>query len=328
MRLLVHPDNQVDSGISLNAPPSLQPCIIPWAQVDYRVYHFGGILRQNFVSKHFSIYHFVVDVTTPVQLYLHCSQPYVALQFTLQGTCCGALRGGISYEVVEGKTVLFYLAKGLHNGTFNNGRFRSLIIQINSLMLAELAEEIPFFEKLRERVVTLADSGYQLPALSINSPMMWTIEKMARINQKQGALNLAIIAGIFELLNLYNQVLENNEYLGSLTGIHHKAILAEIYHTIVYKPNIRTCRISVFARQYFLSPITLSRYFYRLFNVHLADFVMSKVMQKAVWLLLQTDKSITEISEELGYSSVSNFSRAFNDYQGLSPARLRKGQFL
>lgn len=324
MKLLVRPSDQVDPGISVKPPPSLRCCIIPWALVDYKTYHFGSILRQHFISKYFSIYHFVIDVTSPMQLYLHCSQPYVALQFTLQGFCHGTLRGEVDYIVMEGKTILFYFAKGLHKGTVSTGRLRTILIQFNALMLAELAEEMPFIAKLRERVVQLADTGHQLPALPISNMMMGVIEKIAASKLKQGALNLSLRACVLELVSLYNQALENSEYIASLPAIQHKDTLVEIYHTILYKPNIRTCKLSLFAKKYFISPVTLSRYFYELFHVHVADFVLQQVLNKAAWLLIQTDKPISEIGYELGYSSLSNFSRAFSDYHGQSPISFRK----
>ncbi|ACU60623.1 helix-turn-helix domain-containing protein [Chitinophaga pinensis] len=324
MRLHVHPSNLPDPGIVAKPPPSVRAFIIPWAQIDYRTYSFGSILRQHFRSRHFTIYHFLFDVVKPTLVELHCSQPYVALQFTLVGKCYGKLLGGMNYVAEEGKTILFYLAKGIHNGTIETGRYQSILIQFNLMMLTELAEDMPFLEKLRERLLTLAGKGDQLPPLPISYFMAGVIDKMLKSRLTNGALNLALKTGIFELVGLYNQALTSSEYTTNLPAVQHKDKLVDMYNTILYRPNIRSCKLSVFSQKYFLSQVTLSRYFNQLFQVHVADFVLEQVMKKATWLLLNTDNPIADIAEELGYSSVSNFSRAFTEYSGHSPMQLRR----
>lgn len=47
-------------------------------------------------------------------------------------------------------------------------------------------------------------------------------------------------------------------------------------------------------------------------------------MAEAVQCLLQTDKSITEISDFLGFSSMEHFSAAFKRHTGKTPSRYRK----
>jgi AraC-like DNA-binding protein len=49
-----------------------------------------------------------------------------------------------------------------------------------------------------------------------------------------------------------------------------------------------------------------------------------KRMQKSRVLVCTTEKNITEISVEVGYSSASQFSRAFKKYYGKTPREYRK----
>lgn len=67
---------------------------------------------------------------------------------------------------------------------------------------------------------------------------------------------------------------------------------------------------------------TLRRRFKRE-GVTYKDVVTSAKMQAAITLLLQTDRQITEISQELGFSDASNFSSAFKRHTGLSPREFR-----
>ena len=51
-------------------------------------------------------------------------------------------------------------------------------------------------------------------------------------------------------------------------------------------------------------------------------------MMKAEEILMKTDKNITEISMELGFTSPSNFTRSFKKFTGLSPSEYRKKEAL
>lgn len=49
-------------------------------------------------------------------------------------------------------------------------------------------------------------------------------------------------------------------------------------------------------------------------------------MAKAAELLVETNMNVLEISIEIGYSSSSNFSRAFREIYKISPLQYRKDQ--
>ncbi len=48
----------------------------------------------------------------------------------------------------------------------------------------------------------------------------------------------------------------------------------------------------------------------------------------ATSLLSRTDYSLEQIADELGYSDVANFSRAFKRWSGRSPSNWRKDPYL
>lgn len=53
-------------------------------------------------------------------------------------------------------------------------------------------------------------------------------------------------------------------------------------------------------------------------------YFLSLKINQARFLLLNTDKTLTEISEELGFSKVSQFCNAFKKEFGITPAKFRK----
>lgn len=54
------------------------------------------------------------------------------------------------------------------------------------------------------------------------------------------------------------------------------------------------------------------------------QYIKQLKLKQAKWLILHTDRGITEIANSLGYSSISNFSYYFKTIFGVSPTSLRK----
>ena len=77
------------------------------------------------------------------------------------------------------------------------------------------------------------------------------------------------------------------------------------------------------ARELGMSPATLKRRFHAM-NTSYSKILAQRRSQHAIRLLESSDISIREIAESLGYTAVSNFSRAFAREQGVSPSQWRK----
>ena len=78
------------------------------------------------------------------------------------------------------------------------------------------------------------------------------------------------------------------------------------------------------SRKFFYDYNYISKNFKKLMNVGLRDYLYNNRLEKSVRLLASEDKSITEISELLGYSSIHSFSRSFKQKYGVSPENYRK----
>jgi len=71
-------------------------------------------------------------------------------------------------------------------------------------------------------------------------------------------------------------------------------------------------------------------YFIKWFKKQLGEtpyqFVVRRRMEKAKYLLRNTDKSVVEIALEIGYDYACNFSNAFKQYAGITPNSYRKSR--
>lgn len=76
--------------------------------------------------------------------------------------------------------------------------------------------------------------------------------------------------------------------------------------------------------EFHMSPKYFSRYFLRHFGRNFTDHLTSVRIERAKTLLAETDKEISVIAEETGFSGSSYFIRKFRENQGMTPGQYRK----
>lgn len=83
-------------------------------------------------------------------------------------------------------------------------------------------------------------------------------------------------------------------------------------------------RLDDIAAAAFISPSHCSRTFKRYSGVSLSDFITSRRLAKAIELLETSFVSMTEIAEQLGFSSSTYFTSWFKKSMGCPPLQFRK----
>ena len=122
----------------------------------------------------------------------------------------------------------------------------------------------------------------------------------------------------YELVYTYTKEIRRLKEAGGNTGLSN-----EVYHYILHnisKP-IKTRDI---ADALYLSRSHLSTLFKKQRGIALNDYIHAIKTEKAKELLKDRSKSITLISDYLGYSSSSHFDRVFRKICGLSPKEYRE----
>lgn len=67
-----------------------------------------------------------------------------------------------------------------------------------------------------------------------------------------------------------------------------------------------------------------SRIFKRFTNYSFVEYLTLQRIKKAQQLLADSDRTVTEISYQAGFKSISTFNRVFKEYRGCSPSEYRK----
>ena len=82
--------------------------------------------------------------------------------------------------------------------------------------------------------------------------------------------------------------------------------------------------IATLAREYSMSVSKLTRSFRQVYGVSLHAYVIGARLQKGAELLAQTEKSVQEIADSLGYAKPSQFSSDFRRQYGILPGEYRR----
>ncbi len=135
-----------------------------------------------------------------------------------------------------------------------------------------------------------------------------------RLGYKQ-VLNNYVIALFIDLYrkSLHDQSTEEDSELK-------KEIIAYI------NDNYINLKLADLAAHFGYSPAYFSKYFKRVMDITLSDYLQKKKINCALKLLVDTNLSIEEIMIELGYSDKKNFYQIFKKYTGSTPNQIRKSR--
>lgn len=78
------------------------------------------------------------------------------------------------------------------------------------------------------------------------------------------------------------------------------------------------------AKESGVSPSSLKKYFDLVYGSPISEYVRQKRMERACQLLRQTDMSIGDVAEEVGYAHQGKFGGAFKKYANLTPLEYRR----
>lgn len=84
--------------------------------------------------------------------------------------------------------------------------------------------------------------------------------------------------------------------------------------------------LQILAYQISCNPVYLSNTYSKIFGISPIKYLQKLKMAKACEWLVQTDWSIREISNKLGYVSNSQFAGLFKRYHGISPVEFRRSE--
>ncbi len=143
---------------------------------------------------------------------------------------------------------------------------------------------------------------------------------MSEWNDKSVAYELMIRANILRIFVNIFRLWNNTENLFGITNLTPEITksleyITKNYQSVTEKDAAELCG---------LSPNYFSSIFKKQMNISFRDYLVNIKIAEAEKQLLTTTKSITEIAEEVGFSTTSHFISIFRRKKGITPAQFRK----
>lgn len=135
----------------------------------------------------------------------------------------------------------------------------------------------------------------------------------------------------FQLLKIYQELHLNDTYSQQSLYASLLALFAQKTQKLPTSPWLKDLEeiladrwnefisLEELSRDLHLHPVTISRYFPKYFGCSLGDYLRKLKVEKALFYLQHTVKSLTEIAHECGFADQSHFIRVFKAYTGFTP---------
>ena len=232
--------------------------------------------------------------------------------------------------------VLFTNGTGLHKidfDTFDITKGSLFLMQPGQIHLWELSSDIDgyivFFSKeiynlhFRDKKIEeylFFQSSKNKPELVLNIDEMKQIQPFFelivnenhedKIQKKDKMLNL-LDCILVEILRIYN--IESNHLTSTYNHkIHEFELLLEQYYKIEKSPSFYADKMSITLKH-------LNRISKNILNITITELITRRVILESKRIMVDKNKNIAQIADELGYSNYSYFSKLFKKNVGITP---------
>lgn len=212
------------------------------------------------------------------------------------------------YKIYPGEFLIFPPYVMHHSYGEENVPFKRLLLYFRR----DQVEEAGLIRLLDE------GSGVYKPDLRSRQMIHRMLEELMKEQESPGVLAEGYSRHLLNLLLLYTvrQVQapvrpESRDRIGDVIHYIHNHYQEEI-------------NLDGLAQQFFVSPYYLCREFKKHTNSTIIQYLNVTRIMNAQRKMMETDKNITEISKETGFSNITHFNRVFKAVAGMTPSMYRK----
>lgn len=208
---------------------------------------------------------------------------------------------------------LFLIPPGEGHRFFNNGDLEAINIYIGFSF--SLSPEMKLQKSLPIKLST------DQPPVSRLLVLFNELTKPMGVGERRYYLNAKRSELFYCVQNVVNWMVESNiEYEGNSTV--RTMILIDRIKEFITDNLHRHISIDEIAKQFYLTPNYIGQVFRQYTGTTVKSFHNQMRMDTALRMLITGDKTVGEISYQLGFESISYFSRRFKMHYGVSPSQI------
>lgn len=252
----------------------------------------------------------------------------IELHFTLAGH--GSLlheRNGQQYDFVENQCNMHYLPQFVGQGSYDKDmRYRFFEVNFSTKAFLDLAENSsPLLMDFADKITGNSKIEISKENVPMTLAMHQCIQDIMYCQFTGGLKMMYLHSKCIELLALQAQAYED------LTGKapFNVSITADdierIHHAQAYllQHSLQPPSLTQLARISGINEFKLKKGFREVFNNSVFGYLADHKLKEARELLLYQHMPIKEVADQLGYSSVQHFSKAFKKKFGVSPGQAK-----
>ena len=312
--------------VNIKKPPHDGIYMMPTAEATIREGTFGSLIMQETRREEFCIYLQIFQTFSLPELSISVEKPYASLIYVLQGNASYSLPGMEDTQFEEGSYYLCYFPTGIYPFRLKSTIYMTVQLELSPTLLNKLtATNYGMYEAYSHINGNLAN-GMVLNGNWMNPRICDILSKLIYCQLDEEIGSLYQEARVRDLLLLYTEdIADKDKKMQSnfnFTSADLNAILAaqnqqirKIDEVIYFKD---------IARDVNLHPKKLRVGFKKVFGKNPSTLIAEARMEKARYLLKETDKSIKDIALEVGFSNSSSFINAFKRCEGITPLQYRK----
>jgi len=184
---------------------------------------------------------------------------------------------------------------------------------------------IDYDKDMLHPIIDSLPSALHFSGIKKNDPIWMTVLLIDAEMEKEQTNQTSIIDRLTEVLfiQLLNKHLsENKEITGFFAALHDKRIhrALELIHRTPQYP----WTLDLLVEQVNMSRATLIRQFKHTIGVSPMTYLLNWRMTKAYHLLKQSNNTVEQIAEEIGFSTARTLAKAFQRHYGMTPSELRR----
>lgn len=313
-------DARYDIGEPVPVPADLKKYQLNWnVEPMCKRYPFGYLYLQEFSTPRFDMALRIHKMDEAGQLYINEDSPCFCLYFMLKGHARALLPPEREIDVPAKSCGIYYATTGKKIMCLSEGIHQILSIRLKPSYSLEIS-----------------DSGHQIPAIrqmlqeppATDIPIVQT-SITHEINQEIMKLlqtNAGSVPSLFKIYSSVDTILSHCFSAADQQDKTEDAVLVRIAErlrdAIVQNP-IDTQSLKSIAIEHKMDAQKIYKVYKSKYNEKLSDTKKERLMLKAMTLITETNKTIEEISIEMGYSDRRAFSRAVKKELGYTPEQLR-----
>lgn len=184
---------------------------------------------------------------------------------------------------------------------------------------------IDYEKDMLHPIIDSLPSALHFSGIKTNDPIWMTVLLIDAEMEKEKSSQTSIIDRLTEVLfmQLLNKYLsENNEITGFFAALHDKRIHRAL--ELIHRNPQHPWTLDLLVAQVNMSRATLIRQFKHTVGVSPMTYLLNWRMTKAYHLLKQSNNTVEQIAEEIGFSTARTLTKAFQRHYAMTPSELRR----